>query len=310
MARQSLQYRLCTEALRDVTTDRTAVSYKRSIKQFVAWERANPPAHAQDPAERVQRWERALERAGASPSTIHTKLAPVCKGFKISMRDVKHPRRTADRITRGRRPDVNQQGRAELENSRFSDSVTLARASGLRRAELGKVASADYVRDESGYPCLRVRGKGGKLQLQRILPAHQKEVEELAKYRFDFFDESVPMLGADEMGSHVNYHSIRADVAREAYAYYAERLRTEPEYREQLRRELVARYDAYHRAGAGERQRFIESSCGVYKLRGANAEKARAAGRPVEYDRTALLAVSVFHLSHWRLDVTVTNYMV
>ena len=37
---------------------------------------------------------------------------------------------------------------------------------------------------------------------------------------------------------------------------------------------------------------------------------ARAAGVPTEYSRLALLAVSVFHLSHWRLDVTVTNYLI
>ena len=310
MARESIQYKLCREALRDVNTDRTVVTYKRSIKQYAAWEKKNPSVRALDPAERVQRWERSLESAGASPATIHTKLAPVCKGFGISMSEIDHPRRTSDKITRGRRASANERGRAEVERERFSDSVTLSRASGLRRAELGRVSASDYVMDESGYPCLRVKGKGGKVQYQRILPAHQQAVEELAKYRFDFFDDSAPMLRRDEMGSHINYHGFRAEVAREAYAYYAGRLQAEPAYADQLRAELVARYDAFHRAGAGERERFIKSSYGVYKLRGANAEKARSAGRPTQYDRLALLAVSVFHLSHWRLDVTVTNYMV
>ena len=31
-------------------------------------------------------------------------------------------------------------------------------------------------------------------------------------------------------------------------------------------------------------------------------------GKETEYDRLALLAVSVFHLAHWRCDVTVHNY--
>ena len=30
---------------------------------------------------------------------------------------------------------------------------------------------------------------------------------------------------------------------------------------------------------------------------------------PTAYNRLALMAVSVFHLSHWRLDVTVCNYI-
>ena len=46
-----------------------------------------------------------------------------------------------------------------------------------------------------------------------------------------------------------------------------------------------------------------------YKLRGDNRRRALEEGRPVEYDRLALLAVSAFDLSHWRVDVTVSNYM-
>lgn len=47
-----------------------------------------------------------------------------------------------------------------------------------------------------------------------------------------------------------------------------------------------------------------------YKLRGNNYQKAIEQGKEMEYNRLALMAVSVFHLSHWRLDVTVTNYMI
>ncbi len=47
---------------------------------------------------------------------------------------------------------------------------------------------------------------------------------------------------------------------------------------------------------------------GVYKLRGKNREKALKDGLAVEYDRLAVFAVSVFHLSHWRLD-SLTNYL-
>ena len=46
----------------------------------------------------------------------------------------------------------------------------------------------------------------------------------------------------------------------------------------------------------------------MYKLRGKNREKALKDGLAVEYDRLAVFAVSVFHLSHWRLD-TLTNYL-
>ena len=309
MTRKSLQYLLCEQALKNITTDKTVRAYKRNIKEYVRWQKQNPPPDGLTPAQKVQRWERELERMGCSPSTIHSKIAPVCKGYGISMSEVDHPKRTADKIKRGRREDVNARGRAELDNPRFAESVALAKCTGLRRAELAKVSAYDYVRDESGYPCLQVKGKGGKVQLQRILPEHQKEIEELTS-RLDVFNPGAPILDASEIGSHINYHGIRADVAREAYAYYTERMQADPAYRGQLRAELLARYDNYHAPDKNARMRFLRDTEGEYKLRGANADRARAADRPTEYDRLAALAVSVFHLSHWRLDVTVVNYLV
>jgi hypothetical protein len=48
---------------------------------------------------------------------------------------------------------------------------------------------------------------------------------------------------------------------------------------------------------------------GTYKLRGKSKEFAIKNKLPIEYDRLSLMAVSVFHLSHWRLSVTVASYM-
>ncbi len=33
-------------------------------------------------------------------------------------------------------------------------------------------------------------------------------------------------------------------------------------------------------------------------------------GLPVSYDRLAAMAVSIYHLAHWRLDVTIDNYLI
>ncbi|MCC8045119.1 MAG: hypothetical protein LIP12_06425 [Clostridiales bacterium] len=46
-----------------------------------------------------------------------------------------------------------------------------------------------------------------------------------------------------------------------------------------------------------------------YILRGTNAEKARREGRPLKYDRLCLFAISIRHLAHWRIDVTVNSYL-
>ncbi|HFI0264323.1 TPA: hypothetical protein ACGOU9_000730 [Streptococcus suis] len=47
----------------------------------------------------------------------------------------------------------------------------------------------------------------------------------------------------------------------------------------------------------------------VYVLRGTNKAKAITSGMPIIYNRLALMSVSVLNLSHWRLSVTVTNYI-
>ena len=67
----------------------------------------------------------------------------------------------------------------------------------------------------------------------------------------------------------------------------------------------------------GNKKCRIYAACGVsqtpkepYKLRGENRQKAIEQGKETEYNRLALMMVSVFHLSHWRLDVTVTNYLI
>ena len=56
---------------------------------------------------------------------------------------------------------------------------------------------------------------------------------------------------------------------------------------------------------------FGEDAVGAYVLvrRGKTRELAQKLGLPVGYDRLCTLAVSVLHLAHWRLDVTVDNYL-
>ena len=46
-----------------------------------------------------------------------------------------------------------------------------------------------------------------------------------------------------------------------------------------------------------------------FYLRGLNRKFAQEHNLPTAYNRLTLMAVSVFHLSHWRLDVTVCNYI-
>lgn len=311
----SIQYDILQAALPQTANNNTAKVYKRAAKDFGAWAREQgfksiQAIHDAGATVVLQQYEQHLELQTGSPASIHTRLAPLCKGLGVSMADIDKPKRDAGSLSRSRNAENNSQGKKEALSPKYARLVALQSAVGIRRAELGRLKGGDLVTDQEGCLCIRViRGKGGKNQLQRILPQHQGTVMRImAAIRPDH-----QVFSPEEMANCIDLHSMRASLAREAYAYYADRLQSEPGYRDQLRGELQRRWricqDQRRSGAAWQRFRNELYNQEPYKLRGANRQAAAAHGRPVEYDRLAMMAVSVFHLSHWRLDVTAVNYL-
>ena len=52
----------------------------------------------------------------------------------------------------------------------------------------------------------------------------------------------------NEMNNKINLHGLRAEHARKAYSYYADRLEREPSYKYVCRKELALRYKTMHTA--------------------------------------------------------------
>ena len=327
MARkESIQYTMLKLALTDITNDNTTRAYKTEIKRFANYARSQgyktvDDIVGADPKKVVQAYrDNVLLPRTRSPSTEHLALAAICKGL-----DIKRPRnhtdpgwddriistkRTSDKITRGRHDVANPQGQKEMQSDKFQRLVDLQSILGIRRSELGKLRGQDRVYDESGYLCVHViRGKGGKDQLQRILPDDTDKVEKI----FSGIKPEQKVFSPVEMKNHINLHRLRSDQAKRAYQFYAEQVKTK-EGRKKLIEELKARFDVSHGDGSGKRAFYTElEKCAAgepYALRGTNRQKAKRLGLATHYDRTALLAVSVFHLSHWRIGVTVTNYLI
>lgn len=254
--------------------------------------------HFGDCQEHIPDYVDWLAQQGKSASTIHTYLAGVCRVFEVLLADVKKPKRVTSQNTRSRgekavdeRRDAGREASPRLYD--FASTV------GIRRAEYARLRGDDLVCDESGYLCVRVRrGKGGKFQLQCILPGDEMFV----KSYFDGLEG--PVFTKAELINKIDLHHLRAVQAQRAYRYYSELLRRNPEYRAQLEAEIKARWQLYNKRRW--KQHEFE---GTYKLRGANRQLAQRLGKPTEYDRLAIIAVSVFHLSHWRCDVTVSNYL-
>lgn len=241
--------------------------------------------HFDDCREYIQPYADWLLEQGKSPSTIHSYLAGICRVYEISLNKIQKTKRVTSQNIRSRgAKDVDSRTDSTREASpRLHDFAVVV---GIRRAEYARLRGDDLVYDESGYPCVRVkRGKGGKFQLQRILPGD----EMLARSYFDGSDTL--LFTRAEMSNKIDLHHLRAVQAQRAYRYYAGRLHEEPAYRAQLEQEIKLRWQLYNKRRW--KQHEFE---GTYRLRGANKQLARKLGRSTEYDRLAVMATSVFHL--------------
>ena len=259
-------------------------------------------AHIQDYAD-------FLVAQGRTPSTIHTYLAGICRICGIPLADIQKPIRVVAENTRSRgmkavdrRTDSSREASPRL--------YGFARIVGIRRAEYLHLAPDDLVFDDFGHPCILIRkGKGGKRQLQRILPEELPAIKAV----FDAPADEEHLFSRDEMKNKIDLHHLRALRAQKMYRYYLDRIETETGYRAQLISEIrhVWEQDDEARKNNGYRaKRWSDMKVtGNYVLRGNNRKLAQKHGLPLQYDRLALLAVSVFHLSHWRHDVTVANYL-
>lgn len=307
--------KLTTYLARDMGNNGTEKQYKRDIQRFSDYCRIEQkirevkdlPEGKDGIIGLINTYSRHMESEGLKSSTIHTYLAPVCAGFGINMKEIDKPKRRASEVSKSRQADIcNQQGQVEKEDPRNARLVDAAERIGVRRSEYGRLTGTGYGKDVCGCDCVTVRGKGGKIQHQRILP----EDREAVKFLFDGSGRKV--FTQDEMNNKIDLHGIRREHAQKCYAYYVDQIRQGKG--DQLRGELIATFKAYHYDGDNPKRiaRFlgdIDRSGGVYATRGENTDRARISGSDGKYDRLALMCVSVWHLAHWRLDVTVRHYM-
>ena len=156
-------------------------------------------------------------------------------------------------------------------------------------------------------------GKGGKQQKQYILPEDVKFVE---KY-FKGVKPDEKIFSESELENKLPYHTIRANHAKQMYDYYLEKLNGDngDKYREELKKKLLLRYAERRKdketpeETARKYENFVRLMEGTHKLKGKNKALAIEKHLPTEYDNLAVLAVSVFQLAHWRVDVTINSYL-
>lgn len=294
--------------------DATRKTYESNFEKYVDFCRMKYNVKTKEECSlHLQDYVEFLEIQGKSASTIHTYIAPVCAYFEMPMGEIKKPKRKVSENIRSRkRPNKYKRSDQNFENDKYSLVANFQAKVGIRRNELKRLRLNNFVQDESGYWCVEVlRGKGGKYQLQRIIP---EDVEFISSY-FKTPESNEKLFKESDFSKNADYHRLRQLQSQRAYWFYYKQLHTgDPKvdaanaYR--MRGELMKRWNKYNIDKRTGKPRYfpISDTKGVYKLRGDNRKKALADGLPVEYDRLAIQMMSVFHLSHWRLE-TLTNYL-
>lgn len=287
--------------------DLTRKQYTNNVKRYVKFcrEKYNVKTF-EDCKSYIQEYSNYLQKENYTASTIHTYLAAVCCVFKVDMASIQKPvRHTAD-YTKGRENKLRDVS-SDINNPKFSYVVDFQRKVGIRRDELMRLTGHDFVYDESGYPCVRVlKGKGGKTQYQRILD----EDVAFVKAYFDRVGEKERVFDRKYFQNDLNFHILRSQCAKRYYNVQLEKMKNDPKYCGQLEKEILKRWNAMNIKKNGKPKVFDWRECkGVYTLRAKNRKLAQEKGLSVNYDKTALLATSIFVLSHWRNDVTVASYL-
>lgn len=290
-------------------THNSIKQHKNNAIKFGQWcKRTYRCKNDEDCEKHIQDYVTYLDGQGLSASTIHTYLAGVCYAFNVDLADIKKPARITARNQRSR-GEKTSDARSDTQRDISPRLYDFAAAVGSRRAEYAALHQNDLVMDVNGHLCVYIRrGKGGKKQYQRIMP----DDIELVKSYFDGSESFV--FDKSELQNKLDLHALRAKQARKAYAYYFDRLRSEPAYREILLKEIQNTWNAddEERVSKGwKKKRWRQGQVeGEYRLRGETRKLAEQHGLPIAYDRLAAMAVSVFHLAHWRLDVTIDNYLI
>ena len=288
--------------------DITRKSYIKNYRKFITYCRKHYKCKTNEECgKHISEYSEYLQSCGFSPATIHTYLVPPALLNNINLKEIEKPKRKVAQFTRGRSFNgKTKRSDNDLSNEKYARTVEFQKRVGIRRAELMRLKGKDFVKDESGYPCVFIRrGKGSKKQWQRILPSDI----EFVKSFFDGKAPDEPIFDRAEFKNKIPYHYLRAMQAQRAYRYYEHMCLTK-KGRAKLEREIRTRWSKYNlNKRTGRPKRFKESLIkGTYILRGDNKKFALSHNLPTRYDKLALLATSIFHLSHWRNDITV-NYL-
>lgn len=278
----------------------TMRSYLRCVDSFASYvseQTKTSRTSIDDSVKFIQPYIDSMIERGYSPSTINLHLAAVCKATGEYICDYKHPERCYADTKRG----VGKAVRDNFNAHRAAESLELNRAVGLRRRELARAEVKD-VTFYADHAEIKSIGKGGKHNCTLIYDP--KSIAILRKYYEIVKAEGRQrLMTKDQMNHDADLHSARAQCAETEYDRIVADMKLNPE-----RRKYYLNMVQNELKKAGKRCR--ENMNKPYRIRGKGKLFAEQNGRPIVYDRLAVMYVSLFILHHYRCDTTIQHYLI
>ena len=324
-----------------LTNNKTIGPYKHHIGVFADWaaglgikRTADIQKQGYAPVTLIQKYTDELVKKGLKPTSVHTYLAPVCKGLGIGMEQINKPQRLSKDIVKNTKLQQNKLGQKQADDPRYARVLRLAEIVTVRPQAMVRLTTKNLKVDENGDHIIEVRDKGGKMSIQLLLPHEVEFVRDILSKDADgnpLKPGECPFTAKD-LGqiAYSKYRILRAqemerffEIKFNAWQDMPKKTEQQREAREKAKAEamaekqqwidkIVAKYAAAHPKETPEKiaqYRHALSRETKISIREGNRERAIALGRPTEYDRVAVRIASVYALSHWKDETTIRNYL-
>lgn len=274
----------------------TMKTYQKEITRFGDWliEKGHKRISLSQVKEHIQEYIDYQTDRGLTPDSVNTSLSAICKATHADISDYRRPRRSVAKITRG----TGERKHDSYNEKKFADVLNANRLLGLRRNELKNLRVRDIIERDDAV-IVKSRGKGGKDNEQLFIFSDEKEkvmALTVGKAPDDYVFER------EAFKNDCDFHHMRELRAKDLYKLVLSDINVHPEnatYYQTIIKDIFKRH----------RKRLREDFSKPFVVRGPNKKRLEKEGRETEFDRTAVLFVSVTVLSHYRSDTTVEHYI-
>ena len=324
-----------------LTNDVTIKAYKKNIDKFLDWSAEKGITREGHLAQNgysaqslLQTYADDLTAKGYTPQTVHTYLAPCCKGLGVGMHEISKPVRSSAVIVKNTLQHQNEIGERQAASPRYARITRFAEVVTVRPQAMVRLTQQNLVIDKNGDTLIQVRDKGGKISQQLILPHEVQFVRDMLSHGADghaLAPNERPFSKTD-LGK-IAYSGYRCARAQEIEKHFEQRFNAWKTMPSRTPADRQARAAAKKTAQA-EKAKWVDKICNKYNenrpnasaaqqaayrkrlenpsriaIRGGNLERAKELGRPTDYDRVAVRIASVYALSHWEDESTLRNYL-